>query len=73
MMYSAATTTDTSTRDFLVSQIWQYASSSQGNLPFSVVYDPTTGLSRNGGNRCVVLLLFFLNFFFFSSSGDYVY
>ena len=43
MMFSAATVTNSATRDYMISQIRSYASSSQNNTQFPTVFNPQTG------------------------------
>lgn len=48
MMFAAATTTNNATRDLLISQIHAYASNNLNNVPFTSIYNPTTGLGEPG-------------------------
>ena len=47
-MFSAATLTSANTRNSIVSQLHDYASSHVNNTPLAVVYDPTSGTSGQG-------------------------
>ncbi|KAH8111930.1 DUF1793-domain-containing protein [Phellopilus nigrolimitatus] len=49
-MFAAATVTDTSVRDSLISLLHAYASPNFENLPFAVMYNPTTGHQIGGIN-----------------------
>ncbi|KAH8111919.1 DUF1793-domain-containing protein [Phellopilus nigrolimitatus] len=49
-MFAAATVTDTSVRDSLISLLHAYASPNFENLPFAVLYNPTTGHQIGGIN-----------------------
>ncbi|KAF4598088.1 hypothetical protein EYR38_006482 [Pleurotus pulmonarius] len=47
MMFAASTVTNNGTRDVMISQVYEYASSSLNNAPFSSLYDPSTGVSSS--------------------------
>ncbi|KAF7428113.1 hypothetical protein PC9H_007332 [Pleurotus ostreatus] len=47
MMFAASTTTNNATRDVLISQVYEYASSSLNNAPFSSLYNPSTGVGSS--------------------------
>lgn len=43
MMLSAATVTNDATRNYMISQIHNYASSNQNNTQFPAIFNPSTG------------------------------
>lgn len=51
LMFAAACTSDLTLRDALITHIHAYASSTLGNQPFEVVYNPLTGDQIAGSSR----------------------
>ena len=51
MMFIAATVSDNTVRDGLISNLHDYASSNLENQPFEVVYNPLSGHQINGSAR----------------------
>lgn len=47
MMSAASTVTNNDTRDVVISQVYEYASSSLNDAPFSSLYDPSTGVGSS--------------------------
>ena len=59
MMFAASSTSDTTTRNAMISQVWEYASvNSDQNLPFPVLYDPDNGMRTSGVGRYGFLFSF---------------
>ena len=50
-MFIAATVSDNTVRDGLISNLHDYASSNLENQPFEVVYNPLSGHQINGSAR----------------------
>ena len=45
MLFSAATVTNIATRNYMLDQVHQFASSNRNNTPFPAYYDPTSGIT----------------------------
>ena len=50
MLLAAATVTDPSTRNSMISKVHNYVSSSRNSAPFPAMYDPSTGSAMDGAN-----------------------
>ena len=50
MLFSASTVQNPATRDYMINQVHEYASSNQNNTPFTVYYTPSNGIADNTQN-----------------------
>ena len=57
-MFIAATASDITLRDGLISRLHAYASSNLDNQPFEVVYNPISGHQITGAARSVTLYMY---------------
>ncbi|KAL5494579.1 hypothetical protein ACEPAI_40 [Sanghuangporus weigelae] len=50
MMFSASTVQNFATREYMINQVHEYAASNQNNTPFSLYYDPSSGIVDSSPN-----------------------